>query len=164
MSTVDDIPLNARSLSYRWDGYDYTLRFDDEHLMVEWSSPTQSGSRKTPLRKLRPELPVERWVSDSDRKVGTLGVCLSVTAVVIYFSDIQPHVPLLAPALLIFGLLHLYWGVRAMLPFTKTVVRNRDNAYVISIPHFEHLSTQRKVFEEALLQTLKNIEGEQGAA
>ena len=51
MSTLDDIPFNARSLSYRWDGYDYTFQLDPEQLTVQWQSPVNSGVTKTALRE-----------------------------------------------------------------------------------------------------------------
>ena len=131
---MDDIPLNARSLSYRWDGYDYTLRIDDEHLTVEWQSPGDSRVTRTPLRYLKPELPIERWVSFPARQSGRLGVCLLVAAVIVYFSDIRVHVPLLALALLLFGLPYIYWAIRGSLPFTKTTIRGKT----IAILHLFH--------------------------
>ncbi|MGO8926281.1 MAG: hypothetical protein ACLQU3_05240 [Limisphaerales bacterium] len=64
MAAFDDIPLNARSMSYRWDGYDYRLQLDPQHLTVEWKSPAYSHVTKTALRDLKPELAVEQWVSE----------------------------------------------------------------------------------------------------
>src|ERR1039458_8516627 len=102
MATFDDIPLNARSLSYRWDGYDYRLQLDPEHLTVEWKSPAYSRVSKTALRDLKPELAVEQRVSEDGRKCGRLALACFAASVVVWFSDIRPHVPLLAPALLLF--------------------------------------------------------------
>lgn len=75
MAMFDDIPLNARSLSYRWDGYDYRLQLDPEHLTVEWKSPAYSRVSKTALRDLKPELAVEQWVSEDGlrRGLGAVG-------------------------------------------------------------------------------------------
>ncbi|HZL12517.1 MAG TPA: hypothetical protein VFC85_00095 [Verrucomicrobiae bacterium] len=160
MNTVDDIPLNARSLSYRWDGYDYTLKIDDEHLTVEWHSAGDSRTTRTPLKDLKPELPVERWVSSAARKNGRLGTGLLVAVVVVYFSDIQAHVPLLAPVMLLFSISFIYWAVRGSLPFSKTTIRGRNDSYIASIPHLERLKIQRRAFEETLLRMIKKARGD----
>ncbi len=100
MSTLESLPLNARSLSYRWDGYDYRLQLDPKHLTVEWTSPAHSRVIKTALRDLKAELAVEQWVSEAGRKCTRLGTACLAAFAVVWFSDIRPHAPLLAPALL----------------------------------------------------------------
>ena len=160
MNNVDEIPLNARSLSYRWDGFDFTLRFDDENLTVEWRSPGDSRTTKTPLRHLKPELPIEHWISSTARKTGRLGLCLVVAAAIVFFSDIRVHVPLLAPTLLLFGLPNIYLAMRGSLPLTKTTIRGQNDSYIASIPHLKRLNKQRRAFEETLLQMIKNAGGD----
>ena len=95
------------------DGYDCTLQFDEEYLHYNWQSPAYAKSSKTPLRALKPELSVQRWVSEGVRKSFVFGLYLLAAAVVVYFSDIRTHVPLLAPALLLFGAQYIYRFVRA---------------------------------------------------
>ncbi len=123
MGAFDDIPLNARSLSFRWEGYDHKLQLDPEHLTVEWKSPAYSRVIKTALRDLKPELVVEQWVSEAGRKSGRLATACLAAAVVVWFSDIRPHVPLLVPALLLFGVQNIYWAIRAVVPRNRTMVR-----------------------------------------
>jgi hypothetical protein len=161
MATFDDIPLNARSLSYRWDGYDYRLQLDPEHLTVEWKSPAYSRVSKTALRDLKPELAVEQWVSEDGRKCGRLVLACFAASVVVWFSDIRPHVPLLAPALLLFGVQYMYWGIRAIYPRNRTIVRAQNESPVVSIPHFERLASQRRAFEDSLLRMVKRARADE---
>jgi hypothetical protein len=161
MEAFDDIPLNARSLSFRWDGYDYKLQLDPEHLTVEWKSPAYSSVNKTALRDLKPELAVQQWVSEGGRKSVRLGSACLVAALVVWFSNIRPHVPLLAPALLLFGVQYVYWFVRAVFPRNRTTVRTQNENVIVSIPHFERLAAQRRSFEESLLRMVKQARGDE---
>jgi hypothetical protein len=161
MATLGDIPLNARSLSYRWDGWDYRLQLDPEHLIVECKSPAYSHVSKTALRDLKAELQVEQWVSEGGRKCTRLSIACLAASVVVWFSDIRPHVPLLAPALLLFGLQYLYWSFRAIYPRNRTTVRAQNEHHVVSIPHFERLGAQRRAFEDSLLRMVKQARGDQ---
>ena len=164
MGSFDDIPLNARSLSFRWDGYDYRLQLDPEYLTVEWNSPAYWRVSKTALRDLKPELAVEQWVSEGGRKSGRWAIACLAAVVVVWFSDIRPHVPLLAPALLLFGVQYIYWSIRAVFPRNRTMVRTQSESHVVCIPHFGRLAAQRRAFEDSLLRMVKQVSGDDHAS
>ena len=164
MGTFDDIPLNARSLSYRWDGYDYRLQLDPEHLTVEWKSPAYSHVSKAALSDLKPDLAVEHWVSEGGRKSGRLAIACLAAAVVVWFSDIRAHVPLLVPALLLLGVQNMYWAIRAVVPRNRTMVRAQNESHIVSIPHFKRLAAQRRAFEDSLLRMVKQARGDDHAS
>ena len=161
MATFDDIPLNARSLSFRWDGYDHKLQLDPEYLTIEWKSPAYSRASKTALRDLKAELAVEEWVSEDGRKSTRLAIGCLAAGVVAWFSDIRPHVPLLVPALLLFGGLNISWTIRAVFPRKRTTVRAQNESTIVCIPHFKRLAAQRRAFEDSLLRMVKQAKGDE---
>jgi hypothetical protein len=150
-----EIPLNARTLSFRWDGCDWTMEVDDEQLAIEWNSRTMHRTVKVPLRNLKRRPSVERWIATSSQKRVATGMTLAAAGSVVLFSDIPRHVPLLAPALFVFGGLNLYRGYRGMLPISKTTIRNKRDSYVTAIPHFKELETRRRAFESILFQMIQ---------
>jgi hypothetical protein len=161
MATFEDIPLNARSLSYRWEGHDYRLQLDPEHLSVECKSPVVTRVSKTALSDLKPDLPVEQWVSQGGLKCGRRAIACVVAATVVWFSDIRPHVPLLVPVLLLFGIQNIYWTIRAVVPRNRTSVQAENGSQIVFIPHFDRLTTQRRAFEDSLLRMVKQARGDE---
>jgi hypothetical protein len=137
------------------DGYDYTLILDSESLSVEWQSPGYSRVIKTSLRDLKPELPIERWASSGADKKVRIAVPLLIAGVVVTFSDIRAHVPLLAPALFLFGLHSLYLGIRGYKHIHKTVIYTKHGRYIVAIPHVRELEAQRQAFKKSLLLAIK---------
>ena len=163
MTTVDDIPLNARSLAFKWGYIRYTLSFDAEHLTVDCQSATYSMSSKTPLRELRPELRRQRWIPETAPRLGREARYLVLVAVIVYFSDIHAHVPLLAPVSLALGLFLGYEAVRRALPLQKTII-DSDTEVVVTIPHFRRLESARSAFEDALVRIIQRAREEDDAA
>lgn len=100
---MDTTPLNARSLSYRWNRRRYTIQFDDQYLTIRSDLPAYRISR-TPLWQLAPELGVDRWRPNSVYAHGKEARYLLAGATVVFFSDISTRVPLLAPILLLLAL------------------------------------------------------------
>lgn len=160
MNTVEDLPLNARSLAFRWNGLRYTLTLEAETLKVDYDSATYSKSEKSPLDSLSPDLRRERWVPDSAWRNGKEARYLLLLAVIVYFSKLHEFIPLLAPVSLAMGLILVVQGVRRSLPLVKTNIYTEDNDHVISIPHFKHLDQQRRSFEEALVRQIKAARGD----
>jgi hypothetical protein len=157
---VEKIPLNARSLAFRWNGLQYTLTIEEEHLRVNYRSAMYARCDRTSLESLSPELKYERWVPASAWQNGKEARYLLLLAVVVYFSKLHEFVPLLAPVALAMSWILAYRAARAASPVTKTQVRTEDNDDVVSIPHFNRLAQQHQSFEEALTRQIKAAKGD----
>ena len=153
MTIVDDLPLNARSLSFKWDTLRYVISFDSEHLTVDRQSTTYSETTKTPLTDLCPEFRRRRWIPDSCFRLGKEARYLLLLAVIVYFSAIHTYVPLLAPLSLLLGLFLSYKAFRHGWPAEKTII-DSDTEAVVTIPHYKRIESARKAFEEALSQAI----------
>lgn len=151
---VEDIPLNARSLSFKWASTRYVVSFDSENLTVDRQSATCSGTTKTPLRDLCPEFRRERWVPDSAFRLGKEARYLLLLSLIVYFSAVHTHVPLLAPVSLILGLFAGYKAFRHGWPPEKTFI-DTDTEVIVTIPHFKRIESARKAFEDALGRVIK---------
>ena len=153
MTIVDDIPLNARTLSFKWDGVRYVISFDSEYLTVDSQSATYSDNTKTALTDLCPELTRRRWIPDSAFRFGKEARYLFLLAVIVYFSAIHAYVPLLAPISLGLGLLLSYKAFRCSGPVEKTTIYSDTDA-VVTIPHYKRIESARKAFEDALSRAI----------
>ena len=160
MRNMDGLPLDSGRLSYRSGGYRYVLSVDDDHLTVDCQRPTYSKVTKTRLKGLRPELTTERWMPDSARRRGTEARYLLAAAVVVFFSDVQKYIPLLAPMCVVLAGTAMYRAIQASWPLTKTVIRTDDEDYVASIPHIGSLEVRRKAFEDTLLRFIRAARNE----
>lgn len=155
MNSADPIPLNARSLSYKYQGRRYSLSFDEEYLTGTWKSFPESQTTKTPLWRLLPELLSDMSASGFARARGRETRYFVLGAVVFYFSDINSHVPLLAPTLLLLAVWSLGRAMRDSLPLRKTKVITDYGEDIALIPHHSRISVQRKAFEQGLIDAIR---------
>ena len=160
MKTVDELPLNARSLTFRWNGLTYLLTIEAGHLKIEYSSATYSKTERIPIESLSTDLKQERWVPDSAWRNGREARYLLLIAVIVYFSKLHEFVPLLAPVALALGLYLAFRSVRTAFPAQKTQICTEDDDHVVSIPHFRSLASQRLSFEQALRRQIEAAKGE----
>jgi hypothetical protein len=163
MRDMDRLPHDSRRLSYRNGGYRYALSVDDDYLTVDCQGATYSKVTKTPLKTLKAELTTERWIPDYSRGRAYEVRYLLAGAVVVFFSDVNKYVPLLAPACVVLAAMAMHRAFQAAWPLTKTVIRNDNDEYVVSLPHIDRLESQRKAFEETLLRFISAARNEEHA-
>jgi hypothetical protein len=149
------VPLNARSLSFKRAGQRCTLEFDSEYLTHSFQDKPAFYISKTPLWRIMPELLVDRSIPESAWKHGRISRYSLAAAVVVYFSDIRAYVPLLVPALLLCALYSTYRGVRMVYPPQKTKIVSDWGDEIAVIPHHENIATNRKAFESALMEAVR---------
>ena len=94
-------------------------------------------------------------VPSSCRAQGRVGRWCLLAGVVDYFSDVRGPVPLLAPALFVVAAWTMYRVARGVWPLHKTRIVTEWGEEVAVIPHHGALPEQRKKFEEALLEAVR---------
>ena len=149
------VPLNARSLSFKRDEKRCSLEFDSEYLTCSFHDWPALHTTKTPLWRIMPDFIIDRSVPDSSRRYGRIARYSFVASIVVYFSDIRIHVPLLAPALLLSAAYSMYRVFRGVSPPEETKIVSDWGDEIVVIPHYEHIAVQRKGFEDALLETVR---------
>ena len=149
------LPLNARSIRFRWRGWSYDYSFDDEFLTSSSGWRGFSQTTKTPLWRLMQDFVEDTPVSDVARRhMRRLRYSLAA-ALVVQFSNIPQHVPYLAPALFAFAGYSIIRGARHTWPTKQTRVLTNYGDQIISIPHLKLLETGRQRFEEQLRSAIE---------
>ena len=77
-----------------------------------------------------------------------------VAAIIIYFSDFNDSIPLLAPALLVYGVVRTSNLWRDLVPKTWTIIRYKNGESAGSIVHSGD-SGEREKFEATLSQAIE---------
>ncbi len=152
---MSTIPLNARSIAFSVAGQPCALEFEDEYLTCSLhDGPTFSVTR-TPLRRIMPDLVVDRSLPRAYQSYGSVARFSLAGGVIVWFSDLRPHVPLLAPALFLCTAYSVYRIVRAISPLEKSKVLSEWGEEIAIIPHHDVIADQRQSFEEALVRAVR---------
>lgn len=149
------IPLTARSLSYKRAGNRYSLEFDDEYLTSSFRNGPVMQVTKTPLWRIMPELLVDSSIPESSIRYNRRFRYSLILGIVVYFSEIRVHIPLLAPVLFLYAAFSGYRFLRSVLPMEKTKVVTEWGEEIAVIPHHKQLADQRKRFEEGLMEAVR---------
>jgi hypothetical protein len=140
----------------------FTLR--EEHLIEEGSRGTRRWRQAWPLQQLSPELE-----SISGRPQGTKetlvgGAIMVGVALAIYFSELNPQAPLVAPLILIIGLVLLGRVLQNFRVETWTTIRKWDGSSATSFSHRDCDPAERRIFEDALVDAVRDIRRTRGDA
>ncbi len=157
-NNIRSLRAPRREISFDWQLGRYTLRYDDATLQVEWQVNEQRRITRHDLLLLSP-----LFIEDSTQ-IDTLlpamqrfGLFTSA-AIIIWFSQINIWVPLLAPAL---ALLALGWlfklGVDYRARGARTVICESAGDEVIDIPHDRTDAEQRMGFETGLRRAIETV-------
>jgi len=144
------LPLNARSLSFRWRGTTYDVSVENHFLTTTAGSGPFRTTTKTPLSNLLEEFVVDTPRS-STAQFHTQRFLYSLTAaLIVQFSAVPRFVPALASVLFGFALIHFVGLLRNVTPIQQTRVLNYYSGVVFAIPHLPQLEVSRRRFEDQL--------------
>jgi hypothetical protein len=140
----------------------FTLR--EDHLIEEGSRGKRRWRQAWPLQQLSPELE-----SISGRPQGTKeslvgGAIMVAVALAIYFSELNAQAPLVAPLILIIGLVLLGRVLQNFRVETWTTIRKWDGSSATSFPHRDCDPGERRIFEDALADAVRDIRRTRGDA
>ncbi len=140
-----------------------TYEFDDQMLYVEWRRGGLSGTRSFPLSRLSPRMLTDTSIDDKSLKQVRFGLLSLLAATVIWFSDIQPHIPLLAPALGLIGAIPLLGGLRNIVPRTWTRICDDYGNVETSIPCSPDINdSERESFVRSLTRAIERARESEG--
>ena len=153
------LPLNARSLNFRWRGTTYDISVE-KHFLTATTAKTSfrttfRTTSKTPLSNLLDEFVVDTPRSSTAQFHTPRFVYSLVAALITQFSAVPRFVPALAPVLFGFALIHLIGLLRHATPMQQTRILNYYGAPIVAIPHLPELEVGRRRFEEQLRDAIK---------
>lgn len=143
----------VQSHQYRHLGWRIHVSFDERDLFIQQTLGLLERRSSYHLHNLSPAIPQER-VSDEDAMVQVRRSWLYLlAAVVVYFSDINAAVPLLAPVLGGLWLVIFAANLRHAWPYRWFVVRDEFGAAVARMRVTDHTEADR-TRQEAFVRSL----------
>jgi hypothetical protein len=154
--TEISLPLNARSLHFRWQRGTHDISFDSHVLTYKHTRFGHSSTTKTALDRLMDEFVVDT-PTDSRLQYYARRLRYSLAlAAIVHFSEIPRFVPYLAPALLAYAVIMLFRGLPFSWPRQQTRVITSYSEPIVSIPHLPKIDGTRQRFEEQLSTAIKS--------
>ncbi len=133
-----------------------THEFDENNLTIEWHHGSLSGSSSALLSRLSPRLMSETSIDNDSLSNTRHGLLFMLAGFVIYFSEFNASIPLLAPALGLVGLLPLISGLKNLRPTTWTRIYDDYGNIESSIPcRKDGPDKERLFFEESLSKAIE---------
>ena len=135
----------------------------EDHLIEESTGGRGSWRRAWPLQQLSPEL--ERVTSRPEGTKERLwgGAIALAVGLALYFSDFNAGAPLVAPLVLLLGLIVLSRGLRDLRMRTWTTIRKWDGSQVTWFLHDDCDHGERAAFSNAFGEAVKHIRRMGGA-
>jgi len=140
--------------------YSKKLILTDDHLIMEWDSPTNKGRKDWHLECLSPNIgfTVDRPRGFKDSIIG--GIVLLVIAIIFFFSKLNQYVPLLVPCLVIIGVGILINGIRKYKTETWTIFHRKDGEMAAYMEHSMLGHSDIKSFEKAFSEAVSRYNPE----
>ncbi len=135
--------------------YKYKYYFDTDHFYKKWEGGCDEGELSYPLHKLSNKYSRTTGRSEGISVQVKTSMAAIVGSIVIYFSDYNDKIPLLAPVLLLFSVFRLYPIWSDIAPSTWTVIRYEDGEEATYIEHDDN-EKDRINFENSLAEAIKN--------
>jgi hypothetical protein len=149
------LPLNARSLRFRWLWATHDVSFDSQYVNHTVTSGGVSTTTKTLLCRLIDDFVVDMRPDYRGQICMRKARYALLAAVIFYFSVIPQFVPYLVPALLAYVVLMAIRGGPYVWPREQTRLLTDYASHVLSIPHLPSIEVTRQRFEEQLRAAIK---------
>lgn len=149
------LPLNARSLRFRWRWATHDVSFDSQYLTYTVTFGGVPTTTKTLLCRLIDEFVVDMQPDYRGYRCMRRFRFALLAAAILYFSVIPQFVPYLVPALLTYAVLMAIRGGPYIWPREQTRLLTDYASHVLSIPHLPKLEVTRQRFEEQLRAAIR---------
>ena len=157
-NNIRSLRAPRREISFDWQLGRYTLRYDETTLQVEWQVNSQRRVTRHDLLLLSPLFIEDSTQIDNLLPAMRRFALFTSAAIIVWFSQVNVWVPLLAPALAIVA---GGWLVRLGIDFrargARTVICESAGDEVIDIPHDRTNDDQRMGFEAGLKRAIETV-------
>jgi len=158
-STIHKLPAKL-SYDYKFKHELITIEFDKRYLYQKWSSRISKGSKAYLLHDLSPKLTTSYHIGEKSLSTLRWACTLLLLAVIVFFSEYQVKIPLLAPSAAGLGILLLIKGIFDFLPRSWSILYDDDDILIIPMlidkNETSQRQTQRLLFEQRLSEAIEN--------
>lgn len=144
-------------IEVRWGRARYKYSVAGELFHSEWESGMDLSKFSVSLFGLSAELSETVGRSEGTTESIRTAVPILAMSAVVYFSDYQKSIPLLAPYLLLHGGFGLASGLRRVAPRTWTVVRYVGGTQAFHMVQPEDKSAEWEQFEMDLARAIREV-------
>ncbi|RLA40553.1 MAG: hypothetical protein DRR06_17305 [Gammaproteobacteria bacterium] len=134
-------------------GYLYRYSFDKHVFYNNWRHGPDEGTSSIPLNQLSRHHTLTQGRPDGFTRKFQIAGAFIAGAIIVYFSDFNHSIPLLAPALFIYGAGRTVCMWSDVLPKKWTIIRYNNGEQASSIVH-NNSDKERIKFETALSQAI----------
>jgi len=113
----------------------FTLAIDDQFLVQEWKSGVDEGRRHWHLNNLSAKVDYSRGRDRHCSSLWAATVIVLGVAIVLFFSSLNRHFPLLAPLMAFIGFILMYKAIRRSKVEIWTIIQKDNGGYAAYITH-----------------------------
>lgn len=136
-----------------------TLEFDKRYLYEKWNSRSSKGTKAYVLHDLSPKLVHWRHIGENSLSTLKWAGLFLLSALIIFYSDYQYKIPLLAPSMLIIGITMLLKALNDIRPRSWTYIYDDEGNFVTSLlidnRESKERQQQRHSFETHLSKSIE---------
>lgn len=147
-------------IEVRWGRDRYTYRIVGESFITEWKRGIDLSKTCWSLHGISPNLVETIGRSSQTTKTVRQSGALIAAAIIVFFSEYNKSIPLLAPFLLVLGGWWLVGVLRQVLPRSWTEVRKYTGEYVFSLVQPEKKTQEWLEFEKELVKAIREVNAE----
>jgi hypothetical protein len=146
-------------IEVRWGRDRYTYFIVRGELVTEWKSGIDHSRSSYPLNGLSPDLVEVVGRSPRTTKTVRISLALLAASAIIFFSDYNKAIPLLAPSLLLLGVWWLANAFRMLRPRTWTEIRKLNGDSAVTLVQPEQRTDAWTHFERDLSSAIREVNG-----
>ena len=147
-----------RIYEYKFLGKKTTLSFDERYLYEEWKKGIEKGKATYLLYRLSPNIIEATDLDKEALKHIRFSWYFLIASIIIYFSDYNETIPLLAPVLAAFSILIFVKNIRKTWPRVWAIVYDDYNYKQVSVPLSDNedksTSSEREKFMNDLSEAI----------
>lgn len=141
----------------RWGGDEYKYYVLGDSFYTEWKSGMDCSKSSWPLRGLSPNLVETVGRSSGTTKTVRVSMLLIASSVIVFFSDYNKSIPLLAPFLFALGAWWFINAVRMVAPRSWIEARKLSGETVFSVVQPKDKSEEWSKFRQALTEAIREV-------
>lgn len=138
----------------------FTLVIDDQFLVQEWKNGADESRRHWHLKNLSAKVDYSRGRDRHCSSLWAATVIVLGLAIVLFFSNLNRHVPLLAPLIALIGFNLMYKAIRLSKVKTWTIIRKDNNKCAAYITHGGCSDEEINKFTECFVYAVKKAKKE----
>ncbi|MHC4693247.1 MAG: hypothetical protein ACYS67_10945 [Planctomycetota bacterium] len=133
----------------------FTITIDDQFLVEEWVHGVDTSRRHWHLKNLSSKIDYSQGREKDCSSFWVATMIILALAIVLFFSSLNRHIPLLAPLIALIGFILMYKAIRRSKIKKWTILRKNDGECATYITHGYCSEEEINRFTECLVDAVK---------